>query len=167
MKLVPLQRGMRLFCRRVVNLGGRKLQPGQELITTPIGPGALSWRRIHQLYEQRRVISESDPYFEELMQGPGLQNNPEFAKEWLEGGVEEAAEQKVQAPVIETAPVPAAEPAPSAPPAPPAVPQAPTATVEIVSLGGGWYDVIVNGEKINDKSLRKVEAEALVESHNG
>lgn len=29
--------------------------------------------------------------------------------------------------------------------------------------GGGWYDVMVNGEALNDKSLRKDDAIALIE----
>lgn len=88
MRLAPLTRQTRLFARRTVNLGsGMRLLPGQELITTPKGPGALSWRRITQLYEQRRVVSEADPYFEEIMRGPGKKNNPEYATAWL--GAEE------------------------------------------------------------------------------
>jgi hypothetical protein len=155
MKLVPLTKNMRLFCRRVVNVGCRRLQPGEELVTTPKGPGALSWRRIVMLYEQRRVISESDPYFEELMQGPGLKNNSEFAKVWL--GIEDEV-------VPETPVAPAVPTVPQAPSVPPPL-QNNVATAE--GIGGGWYNVLVNGEKINDKSLRKDEADALVASYHG
>lgn len=34
-------------------------------------------------------------------------------------------------------------------------------------VGGGWYDVMVEGEAINEKSMRKDEAIAFVEDYNG
>lgn len=164
MRLVPLTKGMRLFCRRVVNVGCRRLQPGEELVTTPKGPGALSWRRIVMLYEQRRVISESDPYFEELMKGPGMKNNSEFAKAWLKGSFVSDAEAVEQEAVVETAPVP---------PIAPTVPQVPSVSspqvpsIEVEAIGGGWYNVLVDGVKVNEKSLRKSEADALAGSYGG
>jgi hypothetical protein len=163
MRLLPLNRNMRLFARRVVNLGNRRLLPGQEMVLTPNGPGALSWRLIVKLYEQRRVVSEADPYFEELMRGPGMENNPEFARAWLSGvetpapPVEEEAEAELEEEESEV---------PAVPPVPPVPPTAPKA-VDIVHSGGGWYDVLVNGEKVNEKSLRKDEAEELAEAYHG
>jgi hypothetical protein len=125
--LTPITRSTRLFARRVVNIGsGARLLPGQELITNPKGPGALSWRRIVQLYEQRRVVSEADPYFEELMRDCGLANNPEFAKSWL-GETDDTH-------------------------------------ASVMHKGGGWYDVLRDGMAVNDKPLRKDEADALANS---
>lgn len=80
MKLIPLVKGMKLYCRRVINIGGRKYIEGEEL---PYKQLSLSWRMVLRLYEQRRVISESDPYFQELMETYGRGNNPDFAKKWL------------------------------------------------------------------------------------
>jgi len=39
-----------------------------------------------------------------------------------------------------------------------------TPVIEIVETGRGWYDVIVNGKTVNNKKLRKTEAEELVKS---
>lgn len=85
MRLIPLIKGMKLYCRRSINVGGKNYLEGQEL---PYKHLSLSWRLVLRLYEQRRVVSESDPYFQELMQIQGLKNNPDFAKPWLkENGV--------------------------------------------------------------------------------
>lgn len=164
MRLAPLTRQTRLFARRVVNLGsGVRLLPGQELITTPNNRMALSWRRVTQLYEQRRVISEADPYFEEVMSGPGMVNNRDFAKAWLEGNFvpdtelddEPEATTVTEPEVTETeteedegtddAPGPGTE-----------------SEVLVHHKGGGWYDVLRGGKAINERPLRKEEAEALV-----
>jgi hypothetical protein len=168
MKLTPLTRSTRLFARRTVNLGGRRVLPGQELITSPNGPGALSWRRISQLYDQRRVISEADPYFEELMRGPGLENNPGFAKAWLAGGAvvepeleEEEAEEDDEADRSAEEQSKGAAPQPD--PGPGADGDSSGPEVLVQSAGGGWYDVIVNGERANEKRLRKWDAEILAD----
>jgi hypothetical protein len=157
MKLIPLSRAMRLFARRVVNIGNRRVLPGQEFHILPNGPGALSWRRIALLYEQRRIVSEADPYFEELMQTHGLENNPEFARQWLKIEPEPEPEEEIES---------EDDTATSAPPVPP-VPNPPQhgPVVEVVGIGGGWYDVLVDGEKVNDKSLRKNDADEMAASY--
>ena len=115
MKLAPLTRHTRLFARRTVNLGsGVRLLPGQELNTRHL---ALPWRRITQMYEQRRLVSERDPYFEEIMRDSGTPE-PEVVESELE--------------------------------------QPP----KVVHKGGGWYDVLKGGEALNEKPLRKDEAQA-------
>lgn len=165
MKLAPLTRQMRLFARRVINLGsGVRLLPGQELVTTPNNRMALSWRRVTQLYEQRRVVSEADPYFEEIMRGPGMANNRDFAKAWLTGNfvpdtelddepeattvteteVTETKAEEDEGTECETAGPETEQPA------------------EVHHKGGGWYDVLRGGKAINERPLRKEEAEALV-----
>lgn len=157
---------MRLFARRVVNLGDHRLLPGQEFITNPKGPGALSWRRIGQLYTQRRVISENDPYFEELMRGPGMQNNPEFAQAWFDEQlpayqeVDEELETPVAPPRIEAPVVKEPETASDG-----GTESSESSTSEVIvhEAGGGWYDVLVNGERVSDKRLRKAEVEEMAE----
>lgn len=85
MRLIPLIRGMKLYCRRLINVGGRNYLEGEEL---PYRRLSLSWRLVLKLYEQRRVVSENDSYFQELMEIWGVKNNPDFAKLWLkENGV--------------------------------------------------------------------------------
>lgn len=37
--------------------------------------------------------------------------------------------------------------------------------VELHHLGGGWYEVYVNGFKVTDKKIRKAEAEELAEEY--
>lgn len=91
MNLIPLVRGMKLFCRRTINVGGQKYFEGQAL---PYKQLAISFRMLLKLYEQRRVVSESDPYFQELLETYG-KNNPEFAKVWLK---ENAVEKTVEKP---------------------------------------------------------------------
>jgi hypothetical protein len=128
MRLTPLTQNTQLFVRRVINLGSsQRLLPGQEFDIS-----VLPWRRVNQLYNQRRVISESDPYFEELMRNFGVKNNPEFAKKWLE----KKTKQKISL----------------------------RATLEIVEKG--LYDVIVGSEKLNEKPLRKKEANELLDLYN-
>jgi hypothetical protein len=90
MRLIPLVKGMKLYCRRVINAGGKNYLEGREFSYKHL---SLSWRMILRLYEQRRVVSESDPYFQELMHTYGLKNNPDFAKPWLK-------ENKVEKPKI-------------------------------------------------------------------
>ena len=34
-------------------------------------------------------------------------------------------------------------------------------STEVIHLGGGWYDVLVNGNAINEVKMRKAEAEAF------
>lgn len=170
MKLAPLTRQTRLFARRVVNLGsGVRLLPGQELITTHNNRMALPWRRVAQLYEQRRVISEADPYFEEVMQGPGMENNPDFAKAWLRGDQpaqteepseepEEAAEETAEVDDQEPGTEPGEEDEPDG---------EPKSEATVVAAGGGWYDVVADGERLNENRLRKDDAEGMAELYNG
>ena len=137
MKLRPLTRDMKLYARRVINIGsGQRILPGQEFDISAKGPGALSWRRICQLYDQRRVISESDPYFEELMNEHGKPTKVDAANE-------AATEEEILADM--EAEVDAANES------------KPAATV--VEAGGGWYDVYAGDKKLNDKRLRKNDAE--------
>lgn len=85
MNLIPLVKGMKLYCRRMINISGRNYIEAQEL---PYKQLSLSWRMVLRLYEQRRVVSESDPYFQELMETCG-KNNPEFSQTWLkENGID-------------------------------------------------------------------------------
>jgi hypothetical protein len=69
------------------------------------------------MYEQRRLVSERDPYFEEIMRDSGTPE-PEVVESELE--------------------------------------QPP----KVVHKGGGWYDVLKGGEALNEKPLRKDEAQA-------
>ena len=93
MKLIPLIMGMKLYCRRMINVGGRNYLEAQEL---PYKHMSLSWRAILRLYEQRRVVSASDPYFQELLETHG-HNNPEFTKVWLkENGVKDLEKEIVK-----------------------------------------------------------------------
>jgi hypothetical protein len=134
MRLAPLTRGTRLFARHTINTGsGGRVLPGQEFSTART---AVSWRRTCMLYEQRRVVSESDPHFAELMTGPGMENNPDFARAWLAGDA----------------------PAPT---------PAPATKATLVDAGGGWYDVVAGGDKLNDKRLRRKDAEEIMEMVNG
>lgn len=171
MRLAPLTRTTRLFARRVINLGsGVRLLPGQELITNRL---ALSWRRITQLYEQRRVLSEADPYFEEVMRGPGLKNNHDFAKAWLEGSFVPDAE-------LDYEPEPDTELGNEPDETVATEPEnteigtkedegtndasEPKSRNTLHHKGGGWYDVLKDGKAVNKRPLRKEEAE--VYAHN-
>ncbi len=87
MKLDSIVTGVKLYCRRVLNTSGRNIKPGQEFLYQEL---AVPWRMVLRLYEQRRVVSENDPYFQELMETGGKVNNPEFAEAWLKSnGVKE------------------------------------------------------------------------------
>lgn len=96
MRLIPLVKGIKLYCRRAINVGGKNYLEGQEL---PYKHLSLSWRLVLRLYEQRRVVSESDPYFQELMQMYGRKNNPDFAKPRLKkNGVQDLEKEPKQKP---------------------------------------------------------------------
>jgi hypothetical protein len=177
MRLAPLTRQTRLFARRTINMGsGDRLLPGQELKKEH---RAIPWRRLVQLYEQRRVIAESDPYFEEVMRTAGLKNNRDFAKAWLEGNFVPDTELDDELDETAASGVESAESEPAKPTKPwaeeaeaagpdsefePAKPTEPWA--EVVDAGGGWYDVIAGGGPVNEKRLRRAEAEALAEDYN-
>lgn len=91
MKLDPIVTGMKLYCRRLININGRNILPGQPF---PYDKLSLAWRVVLRLYKQRRVVSENDPYFQELMETSGITNNPDFAKAWLEVHAVEDAEKE-------------------------------------------------------------------------
>ena len=91
MKLDPIVTGVKLYCRRLINIGGRNILPGQPF---PYDKLSVSWRVVLRLYNQRRVVSENDPYFQELMESCGKTNNPEFAKAWLKANAVENAKKE-------------------------------------------------------------------------
>ena len=49
-------------------------------------------------------------------------------------------------------------------PFPSGKPEPPPVKGEVVAKGGGWFDVVVDGAKINDKALREGDARALLRS---
>lgn len=153
MKLAPLVRGTKLYCRRVVKAGGRAYQPGEEIPYTKM---ALSWRAITQLYNQRRIVSEHDPYFEELMTVQGIHNNKAFAESWLKGrsGASEHTGFERTEDIAEDTWEEEQTPSQSD--------DAP----RLHHRGGGWYDVLVNGEAVNEEPLQgKDYAELFLEDY--
>lgn len=133
--------------RKPIKLGGKKLPAGSLFPMHSVG-----LRRARQLYDQRAIVMAST----------------EEAKAIPEADPKELADQLSGASVPET-PVSATEtPSPSegsiteAP-----APDSPSGeTPELVPKGGGWYNVEVGGQVLNESALRKEDAEALIDKLN-
>jgi hypothetical protein len=142
MQLPKLDKDMKLYCRRPVTIGEDRYEGGQEFpFLVLFQKGEITWRLVVLLYRQRRVISEADPYFEEVMRGPGLENNPEFAANWLG---------------LQAAPTVVAESDPFDPEF-----EESKNEIEIRPAGGGWFEVLVDGKIVSPKRLRREDAERL------
>jgi hypothetical protein len=162
MKLQPLNRQMRLFARRVVNLGNRRLLPGQELNPRYHN---FTWRRLALLYDQRRIVSEADPYFEELMRTEGLVNNKEYAEAWLAGRKTPPMPEKDMAKPVDPPPDPD-EKTPDDPFAPDPENDIIVGKYRITMVAPGWFNVFKGDdtEPLSGKNLRRKAAIVMAEN---
>ena len=145
MRLLNPERNMTFFCRRTVTLAGQEFLPGQVLPHERLmAKHGITWRKLCTLYDLRRIVTESDPFFEELMKGAGMRNNPKCAAEWLGLNCYMEPEAKDELDDEDLLLVSFDD-----------------KDVEVRQSGVGWYDVFVDGECITPKRLRKQAAEAL------
>jgi len=147
MVLPPIQKDMQFFCRRVVRLCGREYLPGQVFPHLVLmRRSAITWRKICQLYQQRRIVTEADPYFDELMEFEGLSSNPDFARKWLAGAKLEPESEPESESELENLDFDFAEP-----------------EIEIVDCGRGWFEVYTDGKCVTPKRVRKHEADMIAD----
>lgn len=154
----------KLKARRQFKINGHIIEGGQPFDWQRL---SIGWRRVVQLYEARIIVIDE-------------QKDAPAAPEAKEPVVTPAA--PIISPIVEIPPTP-----PEAPIAlpveqtteggneqseettdvPPAPPEAVIETELVVNdiivhhRGGGWYDVLKNGIAVNEKPIRKDEAELL------
>lgn len=95
-----------------------------------------SWKRVVDMFAAMTLIGENDLAFEDVMEQKRIRLGE------MRGSKE-----------IPDNPVP--EVGASTPP-----------VVKLRNRARGWYDVLVDGEKVNDGALRKIEALRLMEGYN-
>lgn len=168
-----LEMSSRLKARRQFKINGHIIEGGQPFDWRRL---SIGWRRVVQLYEARIIV------IDEQKEAPA-------APEAKEPVVTQAA--PIIPPIVETPPAPPETPiappveqtteggneqpeeTPDVPPAPPEVSKTPEAVTETEPVvnditvhhrGGGWYDVLKNGTAVNEKPIRKDDAEILAAS---
>jgi len=123
-----------LRARKAFKINGRPISAGSPFDWTRL---AVSWRRVRLLYEGGFVVADG--------RAAAPKESAVAQKEAADTATSEAAATE------QAGPVEAAEGAPA------------ERAVEVHRRGGGWYDVLVDGEPANESGLRKDDAEAMAE----
>lgn len=130
--------GQVLLARKPFRFAGKRFEPGMKF---PYQQMSVAWRKVLTMYGSGLVIPEDD--FEKS----GLSKSGALVTEEIEEQ-EDTEQEEVPVKSGRTVPPPS-ENADSG--------------VTIVNLDRGWFDVMDNGEKANDKKLRRDDAVKLAE----
>jgi hypothetical protein len=172
-----------LRARKAFKINGRPVSAGSPFDWTRM---SVSWRRVRILYEGGFVVARGDDaktslvfsdveqlYLDELTPGEraefdalSVEDQAMALQKLIDGGhgggqddlpkeATDASKEDADAATTEAATTEQAEPAETTEDAPA------VKTVEVHHRGGGWYDVLVDGEPANESGLRKDDAEAM------
>lgn len=145
-----------LLARRTFKINGHTIEAGKPFDWKRL---SIGWRRVVQLHDARfiviaEVIEEKAPEAPKAPVIPPVEDIPPAPPE------------------EKTPPPPKQETAEVAPETPASeedtvyAPEVPSVVIDAVvhHRGGGWYDVLKNGIAVNEKPIRKDEAESLASS---
>ena len=134
-----LKFGDRLICRREIKANGRLYLPGMDF---PYKTMAMVFKKVKSLFAMGKLVRAADLSLDDIKKLKDISKNRP----------------------VEVPPETTGE---ETPPDDPGEGDEKETEIEIKEVSTGWYDVLVNGEKVNDKSLRKRQAMKLAEEYEG
>lgn len=143
-----LKFGDRLICRKEFKANGKLYLPGKDF---PYKTIAMTFKRVQQLFSMGAVVKASSLSLDDLNKLKSLGAS-------VPPPVDQADEPP---PAGDELPPPEGEGEGEGGP----VELTSEADIEVKEVATGWYDVFVDGKKVNDKSLRKRQAMKLAEEY--